>query len=417
MSKNLPSGGAPKTVLFAEEPTPLIDVRKQNDALQEEIQQAIREVCEGGQFVLGPAVQEFEETAAKYCDADHAIGCGSGSDALLLSLLALDVGRGDEVIMPSYTFFATAGAVWHAGATPIFAEIDPVTFNIDPEDLERKITPRTKAVIPVHLFGQTAEMEPIWRLAVKHRFAVVEDAAQAIGAEYRGRRTGVLGDIACFSFYPTKNLGAFGDGGMAVCNDPRLAEKLRLLRVHGMKPRYHHKIVGLNSRLSSIQAAVLSVKMRRLEEWTSKRIENAARYDSLFREYGLDQIVTIPTSSPDRRHAWNQYVIRVPDGKRDALRAHLGDHSIGSEIYYPIPVHQQECFQNHAFAQVDLPETDRAALDSLALPIFPELTPLQQWRVAHTMWEFFQERISRHPAESLKPPKFAGSHSRKPTNS
>ena len=412
MSDPLAKRAAPKTVLFPEEPTPLIDVRKQNDALQEEIQQAIREVCESGQFVLGPAVQEFEEAAARYCDADHAVGCASGTDALQLALLALDVGRDDEVILPSFTFFATAGAVWHTGATPVFAEIDPSTFNLDPEDVARKITPRTKAVIPVHLFGQCVEMEPLWRLAVKHGFSIVEDAAQAIGAEYRGRRAGVLGDAACFSFYPTKNLGGFGDGGMVVCNDPQTAEKLRLLRVHGMKPRYHHKIVGLNSRLSSIQAAVLSVKFKRLEEWTEKRRENAAKYDALFREYGLEQL-TSPVTAEDRRHVWNQYVVRVPDGKRDALREHLTKHGVGSEIYYPIPVHRQECFQNSDFAKTTLPETDRAAMDTLALPIFPELTPLQQWRVVHTVWEFFQERISRHSAESLKPPKFSSAPSRK----
>lgn len=378
-----------KTVLFPETPVPLIDLELQNRPLLPEIHEAVRQVCESGCFVLGPEVQALEASVAKYCDANHAVACASGSDALLLALLAMGIGHGDEVILPSFTFFATAGAVWHTGATPIFADIDPATYCVDPASVENKITSRTKAIIPVHLYGQCAEMEPLWRMAAQHHVPIIEDAAQAIGAAYRGRRAGVLGEIGCFSFYPTKNLGGFGDGGILTTNDDDLAERLRLLRVHGMQPRYHHKIVGLNSRLGAIPAAILNVKFKHLEDWTQRRTENALRYHQLMRDYDLHRVLALPNTAAERRHVWNQYVVRVPDGRRDELRSYLAERQIGSEIYYPIPVHKQECFRGMPSAQVSLPETERAAAETLALPIFPELTPIQQCQVVHSINEFF----------------------------
>ncbi|QGJ69421.1 putative pyridoxal phosphate-dependent enzyme [Planctomycetales bacterium 10988] len=398
----------PENASAIEAPVPLIDIHEQYLELAEEIREAIGRVCDSGRFVLGPDVEELEASIADYCDAKYALGCGSGSDALILALLALEIGSGDEVILPSYTFFATAGAVWQVGATPVFCDIDPDTYLMDAESVAAKVTSKTKAIIPVHLYGQCVEMEPLWRLASEHHIAIIEDAAQAIGAEYRGRRAGVLGDIACFSFYPTKNLGGFGDGGMITTDDPILAERLRLLRVHGMKPRYYHKIVGINSRLDSIQAAVLNIKMPHLERWTRMRLTNAMRYQSLFFECGLDQILKLPEVAPDRRHVWNQYIVAVPDGKRDALRAHLAKHKIGSEIYYPVPVHKQECFNDLETAQVDLPITDEAALSTIALPIFPELKPVQQWQVVSAIAEFFQVKAPTKPAvpETLKGPNF-----------
>jgi len=385
-------------------PVPLIDMQGQYAELEQEIQAALNRVCQSGKFVLGPDVEELEQRVACYCDAEHAIGCASGSDALLLSLLALGIGRGHEVIVPSFTFFATAGAVWQAGATPIFVDIDPVTYTLDPAQVAARITPATRAVIPVHLYGQCADMEPLWRLAVRHQIAIVEDAAQAIGAGYQGRRAGVLGELGCFSFYPTKNLGGFGDGGMLTTNDNDLAEKLRLLRVHGMKPRYYHKIVGLNSRLDSLQAAVLNVKLPHLERWTQRRAENAARYHQWFTECGLHTTLGLPQTAPNRQHVWNQYVIRVADGRRDALRKHMASRQVGTEIYYPVPLHQQECFQGLPSSQEKLPETERAALETLALPIFPELTLAQQERVVNVIAEFFQ--VTRPAPRTIPAPKY-----------
>lgn len=370
-------------------PVPLIDVYRQFQPLKEEILAAIAQVCESGRFVLGPDCHDLEREMAAYCGASHGVSCASGSDALLLALMATDIGPGDEVICPSYTFFATASAVWRLGAKPVFVDIDPATFNICPAAIEAAITPATKAIIPVHLFGQCADMDAVDAVAARHHLLVITDACQAIGAEYRGRRAGSLGRIACFSFYPTKNLGGFGDGGMLTTSDSALADRLELLRGHGMRPRYYHREVGINSRLDSIQAAVLRIKLRHLETWTEMRRANAARYTQLFAERGLDRIVGLPVEAPHARHVWNQYVIRVPDGRRDALRAFLAERKIGTEIYYPVPLHEQECFQSLGYAAESLPETYRAARETVALPCFPELTCDEQVTVVGAIAEFF----------------------------
>ncbi|MGH7139974.1 MAG: DegT/DnrJ/EryC1/StrS family aminotransferase, partial [Pirellulales bacterium] len=318
---------------------PLIDMSRQYATIEKEVQAALERVCASGRFVLGPDCSELEQAISRYCRVKHAIACASGSDALLLALMALDVGPGDEVVLPSFTFFATAAAVSRLGARPVFADIESDTFNIKATAVDRLISEKTKVILPVHLYGQCAEMPALVDLALNRDLSVVEDAAQAIGAEHAGQRAGGIGDIGCFSFYPTKNLGGFGDGGLLTTNRDHLAEKLRLLRVHGMQPRYHHQVLGINSRLDSLQAAVLNVKLPYLDEWTDARERHAARYAELFAETGLDGVLKLPPTAPHRRHVWNQYVVRVPDGRRDALRQHLTDRKIGTEIYYPVPLH------------------------------------------------------------------------------
>jgi dTDP-4-amino-4,6-dideoxygalactose transaminase len=379
---------------------PLIDVQRQYAELEQALQDAIQRVCASGRFVLGAENTELEQALSKYCRAKHAIACASGSDALLLALMALEIGPGDEVILPSFTFFATASAVARLGARPVFVDIEPDTFNLDPTAVQRHLTHKTKAILPVHLYGQCAEMAPLVDLALKHDIAVVEDAAQAIGAEYAGQRAGTIGDIGCFSFYPTKNLGAFGDGGLLTTNRDHLADKLRLLRVHGMQPRYHHHLLGINSRLDSIQAAVLNVKLPHLDRWTSERQHRAAHYHELFADCGLDRLLTLPATAPQRRHVWNQYIVRVPDGRRDALRQHLTDRKIGTEIYYPVPLHMQPCFANLGYRQGDLPQTERAAAETMALPIFAELTAAEQELVVREIGSFFG------PRHGLRGPKY-----------
>jgi dTDP-4-amino-4,6-dideoxygalactose transaminase len=368
---------------------PLLDLKRQHDPLQGEFAEALAKVCQSGWFCLGPDVKQLEENVAKYSHAKHAIGCGSGSDALLLALMALDTGPGDEVIVPSFTFFATASAVTRLGATPVFADIDPASFNIDPVDVQQKITSKTKAIIPVHLYGQCAEMDILMQIAESAEVAVIEDAAQAIGAEFDGRRAGSIGHMGCFSFYPTKNLGGAGDAGMLTSNDDALAKKLQLLRVHGMEPRYYHGLVGVNSRMDSFQAAVLNVKLPHLDRWSEMRTENADRYTTMFTETGLAQIIALPESLPHRRHVWNQYVVRVPDGRRDDLRAFMNEAKVGAEIYYPMGLHEQECFAYLGYGRGDLPETDRATAEVLALPIFPELTEEEQAMVVARIAQFF----------------------------
>jgi dTDP-4-amino-4,6-dideoxygalactose transaminase len=370
-------------------PVPLLDVSRGNAALRDEILAAIARVCDSGQFVLGPEVQELEQSLARYCGVEHAVGCASGSDALLLALMAAGVKRGDQVITPSFTFFATASAAWRLGATPVFVEIDPVTFNLAPGAVEAAITPATKAIIAVHLFGQCAELAPIVATARWHGIAVIEDAAQAIGAQYKGQLAGAVGDMGCFSFYPTKNLGGYGDGGMLTTRNADFASKLTLLRGHGMRPRYYHREVGINSRLDSLQAAVLNVKLRHLERWTEMRIENARRYHEIFTAAGLDSSVVLPAEAPERRHVWNQYTIRVPEGARDRLREHLAEAHIGSEIYYPLPLHLQDCFRELGYRPGRLPETERAAAEVLSLPIFPELTAAEQETVVGQIARFY----------------------------
>jgi dTDP-4-amino-4,6-dideoxygalactose transaminase len=382
---------------------PLLDLGQAHAELREPIAAALARVWESGWFVLGPEVEQLERNIAGYCGVKHAIGCASGSDALLLSLMACEVGPGDEVILPSFTFFATASAVTRLGALPVFADIEPETFNLDPSAVEPLVSSATKAIVPVHLFGQCAQMDTICRIAQAAGIAVVEDAAQAIGAELEGRRAGSMGEVGCLSFYPTKNLGGAGDGGMLTTNCDQLADRLRLLRVHGMRPRYYHKAVGINSRLDAFQAAVLNVKLPQLDRWTARRQANAQRYGEMFASAGLDRVLGLPSVAPGRRHVWNQYVVRVPDRRRDGLRQFLAEARIGSEIYYPLGLHQQECFRHLGYAPGDLPETLRASEEVLALPIFPELTAQQQQRVVDRIAAFLGSRKGGHP---LPVPKF-----------
>ena len=368
----------------------LLALDRQYAVLREEIRAAIDRVCDSGRFVLGPDVSDLEAELARALGVPHAISCASGSDALLLALMALDIAPGDEVILPSYTFFATASAVTRLGAVPIFADIDPVTYLIDPADVERKISRRTKAIVPVHLFGRTADMDALLPIASRAGLPVVEDAAQSILSTWHGRCSGALGDIGCFSFYPTKNLGGVGDGGFLTTTRDDLAARLKLLRVHGMEPRYYHQVVGINSRLDSLQAAILRVKLPHLDAWTSARQANAARYMELFSRYDLHGRVTVPTDESRGRHVWNQFVIRIAEGQRDALRAHLTACKVGTEIYYPVPLHLQQCFAYLGWAKGDLPHTEQAAEETLALPIFPELEPAEQRTVVGRIAEFFQ---------------------------
>ena len=375
---------------------PMLDLKRQFSAIGDEMNAALRAVNESGMFILGPEVKKLEENIARYSHAKYAVGCASGSDALLLALMAARVGAGDEVIVPSFTFFATASCVPRVGATPILADIDPVTFNLDPQKVAEKLTEKTRAIIVVHLFGQACDMEAFQALARDYetkygrKLYVIEDSCQAIGAEFKGVQVGAWGDASCLSFYPTKNLGGAGDGGMVVTNNEEMAQRVTLLRGHGMSPRYYHKEIGVNSRLDSYQAAVLNVKLNYLEQWTQAREANAARYERLFTEAGLkDQIVT-PQKVGERRHVWNQYVIRVKNGKRDALRAHFAEKKIGSDIYYPLGLHQQECFAYLGYKPNDLPETLLAANEVLALPIFPELTAEEQAYLVETAREFLK---------------------------
>ncbi|MGI9429428.1 MAG: DegT/DnrJ/EryC1/StrS family aminotransferase [Bythopirellula sp.] len=368
---------------------PMLDVNRQNAPLLEDINQAIAQVTRSGAFVHGPACREFEAAIADYCGTRHAVGCASGSDALILALMALDIQPGDEVIIPSFTFFATAGAVWRLGATPIFADILPDTLNLDPREVARKVTPQTKAIMPVHLFGQCVDIGAIEEIAhAAGDIPIVEDAAQAIGAQYQNRRAGSLGTLGCFSFYPTKNLGAMGDAGMLTTNDDELADKLRRLRDHGQHPRYYHSIVGVNSRLDTIQAAILKVKLGRLDGWAAGRQSNANRYQQEFLRLGLDQQLTIPTIAAGCESIWNQFTIRVNNGRRDALQQHLTERKIGSAIYYPIPLHLQDCFADLGYQAGSLPVTEQAAHEVLSLPVFAALRADEQDRVIEEIAAF-----------------------------
>jgi dTDP-4-amino-4,6-dideoxygalactose transaminase len=369
---------------------PLLALDRQYAVLRDEIRGALDRVCDSGKFVLGPDVHDLEAELARSLRVPHVISCASGSDALLLALMALDIKPGDEVILPSYTFFATASAVTRLGAVPIFADIDPITYLVDPADVKKKISTRTKAIVPVHLFGRTADMDAILPVAKAAGIPVVEDAAQSILSTWHGRCSGALGDVGCFSFYPTKNLGGVGDGGFLTTTRDDIAAKLKLLRVHGMEPRYYHQIVGINSRLDSLQAAVLRVKLPHLDAWTTSRQVNAARYQELFAEYDLAGHVAVPGDEPRGRHVWNQFVIRAPGGCRDALRKHLAGSGVGTEIYYPVPLHLQQCFEYLGWQKGDLPHTELAADETLALPIFPELTEAEQRTVVGRIAEFFQ---------------------------
>jgi dTDP-4-amino-4,6-dideoxygalactose transaminase len=374
----------------------LLDLKRQYEVIKGEIAEALKKVCDSGAFVLGPEVKTLEHNLAQYSQTEHAIACASGSDALVLALMAINIGPGDEVLVPSFTFFATASAVSRLGATPVFVDIDPESYNMDPDDAERKITSRTKAILPVHLFGQMADMNRLNVLAHTHHLVVIEDAAQAIGSELEGRRAGSWGDMGAFSFYPTKNLGGAGDGGMVTTRNEHIAKRLQLLHVHGMEPRYYHSVIGINSRLDSLQAAIINVKLNYLEGWTMMRIQNAQRYGDLFTETGLDQVLGLPKPLPNRRHVWNQYTIRVPDGCRNDLQKHLAAQKIGTEIYYPLGLHEQECFRYLGYAAESLPETFKACREVLALPIFPELTESEQRIVVRGIQRYFEVNSLRH---------------------
>jgi len=367
---------------------PLLDLKEQNAALRPEIEAALARVLDSNGFILGVEVAALEKELAEYCGVKHAIGCASGSDAILLALMAADVGPGDEVITTPYSFFATVSSITRLGATPVFVDIEPGTYNIDPARMEAAITERTKAIEPVHLYGQCADMEAINSIARDRGIAVVEDAAQAIGAEENGTRAGAMGDIGCFSFYPSKNLGGMGDGGFVTTNDDALAKKLTALRVHGAEERYYHKYVGVNSRLDGFQGAVLRVKLPHLDGWTDARQANAERYRQLFTDAGLTEHIGLPFVRQNCRHIYNQYVVRVP-GKRDELRSYLTEHGVGTDIYYPVPLHLQECFAYLGYKRGDMPESERAAEETLALPIYPELRGEQQEHVVATIADLF----------------------------
>lgn len=369
---------------------PLFDTRIQNNALAADLQAAFARVLASGMFILGPEVQAFERQCADYLGVRHALGISSGTDAILLALMALDIGPGDEVLCPSFTFFATAGCVARTGAKPVFCDVRADTFNLDVADAARRITPRTKAILPVHLYGQAADMEAINALARKHGLKVVEDAAQAVGATQGSRRAGSLGDFGAFSFFPTKNLGAFGDAGLLTTNDDRLAEHARLLRTHGAHPKYYHKFVGGNFRLDAVQAALLAVKLPHLDAYAQRRAANAARYTAHFAPLaGVGTRLVLPSSQPGNGHIWNQYTLRLPGaGRREALRDWLAARQIGSEIYYPVPLHAQACFAALGQTDADLPVSARLAEEVLSIPIFPELTLAQQDEVIAAVSEF-----------------------------
>jgi dTDP-4-amino-4,6-dideoxygalactose transaminase len=384
---------------------PLLDLKPQYQALKGDIDAALLKVAASQHFILGPAVRELEAEVAAYCGARHGIGLSSGTDALLIALMAYDLGPGDEVITSPYSFFATGGTIARVGARPVFLDIDPVTFNLRVELVEqflekdcerradqvydRRTGGRVRALMPVHLYGQCADMDAFGKLAKRFGLALIEDAAQAIGSECPGgKRAAGIGDIGCLSFFPTKNLGAFGDAGMVVTNDDALAAKLRILRVHGGEPKYYHAVIGGNFRIDEIQAAVLQVKFPHLEDWHRRRQRNAAYYDRAFAKAGTAARVVTPTARPGYRHTYNQYVIRVPD--RDRLRAYLGEQGVGTEIYYPVPLHMQKCFAYLGHKPEDCPESARAAGETLALPIYPELTEEQLQYVVDTVAGFYR---------------------------
>jgi dTDP-4-amino-4,6-dideoxygalactose transaminase len=371
---------------------PLLDLQAQNGPLRDEILAAIARVCDSQRFIMGPEIDALENELARLLGVGHAVAVSSGTDAVLLALMTLGIGHGDEVVTSTYSFFATAGAVVRVGARPVLVDIDPATFNIDPAALARAITPRTKAIMPVHLFGLSADMDPILDAASRAGVPVVEDAAQAIGSTYKSRPVGGLGSLGCFSFFPSKNLGAFGDAGLLTANDAGLAARARLLRTHGMQPKYYHHLVGGNFRMDALQAAVLRVKAPHLAAWTEARRLNANRYRRLFADAGVEGRITLPVEPRDRRHIYNQFVIRTPD--RDQLKQHLDGRGIGNEIYYPVPFHLQPCFADLGYRPGAFPEAERAANESLAIPIFGELTPEQQSAVVDAIAEFAHANVS-----------------------
>ena len=375
---------------------PLLDLHSQHQPIRKDILCAIERVLDRGDFILGQEVKQLEESVAAYSHAKYGIGVSSGTDALLVALMALGIGQDDEVLTTPFSFFATAGAISRVGARPVFVDIESVTYNLDPEKIKKSISPKTRAIIPVHLYGQCADMGPIISIADEYGLPVIEDAAQAIGAEYRdGRRAGSMGSLGCLSFFPSKNLGALGDGGMVVTNDQSLADKVRLLRTHGGRPKYYHKVIGGNFRLDTIQACVLNVKLPFLDRWTELRQQHALYYEQLFKESGLIEKVGLRLPLPKYRknevkhfHIYNQFVISLP--KREDLRSFLKDRGIGTEVYYPVPFHLQECYQFLNYHEGDFPETERASKELLAIPVYPEITVQQQEHVVATIREFYQ---------------------------
>lgn len=370
----------------------LLDLPAQQKPLRAQLLKAIARVIDSGHYIMGPEVETFEKNVAAYCGAKHAVGVSSGSDALLVALMALGIGPGDEVVTSAYSFFATAGAISRVGAIPVFVDIDPETFNATAASIERVITPNTRAILPVHLFGLCAEMDPILRDARKRGIAVVEDAAQAIGALGRdGKSAGAAGQFGCLSFFPTKNLGGLGDAGMVLTNDDKLAAKARIMRSHGAEPKYYHHVIGGNFRIDALQAAALDVLLPKLEGWTKKRIQNADNYRKLFADAKIPDVILPPapnlSGGAKTRHIYNQFVIRVP--RRDELRRALAEQGIGSEVYYPVPLHLQECFKDLGFREGDFPEAERAAAESLAIPIHPMLTPADQKTVVDAIAAFY----------------------------
>ncbi len=367
---------------------PLLNIPATFPQIWNDVEQEMSDVVRSGYFILGPKVAELEKQVAAYCQVPYAVGVSSGTDALLLALMAADIGPGDEVITSTYTFFATAGSIVRTGAKPIFVDIDPVTFNMDIEQTKEAITPQTKAIMPVHLYGQCVDMTPLQDLAKKHKLWVIEDACQAIGSEFKGQRAGGLGDFGCFSFFPTKNLGGFGDAGMVTTRSMELYEKMKVLRVHGMEPKYYHKMVGGNFRIDALQSAVILAKLPHLEGWVDDRRTNAQRYHTLFQQAGLTDRLTLP-KEVFPRHVYNQYIIRVSDGKRDKLREYLNGQNVACEVYYPVPLHLQECFEDLGHKQGDFPEAEKAAAETLALPVANEVTAEQQEFVVEKAKSFF----------------------------
>jgi dTDP-4-amino-4,6-dideoxygalactose transaminase len=369
---------------------PLLDLQAQYRPIRDDILAAMTRVADSQRFIMGPEIDALEQELARMLGIRHAIAVSSGTDAVLLALMTLGIKAGDDVITPPYSFFATAGAVVRVGARPVFVDIDPDTYNVEPGAIAAALTPRTRAIMPVHLYGQSAEMDPILDVARRHGIPVIEDAAQAIGATYRSRPLGGIGALGCFSFFPSKNLGAFGDAGLVTTNDDQLADRARLLRTHGMRPKYYHHLVGGNFRMDAIQAAVLRVKAPHLEAWTNLRRANAARYRRLFRSAGLDGAIGLPVEAPDRRHIFNQFVIRTPE--RDALKRHLDEEGIGNEIYYPVPFHLQPCFADLGYARGAFPQAERAANETLAIPVYGELTEAQQDAVVAAIAAFVHHK-------------------------
>ncbi len=369
---------------------PLLDLRAQYAPMKEEILATVAEICDSQRFILGDKVEAFEKELADYCRSGAAIGVSSGSDALLIALMAEGIKPGDEIITSPFTFFATVGAIVRAGAKPVFADIDPVTFNIDPAKIAEKITPKTRAIIPVHLFGQAADMDPIVALAKEHNLFIIEDACQAIGAEYKGKRVGTFAEYGAFSFFPSKNLGCFGDGGAVSCDTEERAKLLKIFRNHGQSKTYIHEYVGGNFRIDALQAAILSIKLRSLDSWSEARQKNAAIYRELFAASGIGEQIVLPqTASYSVRHIYNQFCILVKDGKRDALKQHLLDSGVGCAVYYPLSLHLQECFKDLGGKTGDYPESEKASGEILALPIFGELSADQLQYVVDTIAKFY----------------------------